>query len=97
MDESHYKNVIRIADQVNETVGNESIRNAFDHLEKVYTEALLATPPHKRHDETRYRWQTAILVLRDVRRQLQSVIDNGKIAADRLQSLDTFKKREALW
>lgn len=70
---------------------------AWTNLENAYIESLLATKEGAEYDNVRFRRQTAVDVLRGVKRQLELVIRDGTVAAHNVTSIDKPNKTRGIF
>ena len=91
-------NYCEMTDQ-NITVGESSTLtiDVKSLIGNAYIESLLATKEGAEHDNVRFRRQTAVDVLRGVKRQLELVIRDGTVAAHNVTSIDKPNKTRGIF
>ena len=79
------------AGRAQQLLENRELREAFEVVERQYLDALLLAP--EKDDLGRFRYSEAIKVIRLVRRQLQTVVENGKLSKAELDVMTGDKRR----
>ena len=81
---------VRLANEAEQLLNNKILKDAFAEVERQYLEAFLAVDV--KEDLGRFRFSEAIKVLRLVRQQLNTAVQNGKLSAYELKQMGGKKR-----
>ena len=97
MPKTEDEKAVQASQEASFVLTSKAYTGAWSELEKAWIEKLLSTPAGKRHDDLRYRRQTAVDVLRGVKKQLDLVIRDGKVAKHNVDSIDKPTNRRGIF